>query len=70
MLAGIPSIEELATRYRCHRRTVERMRNDGVDIYDPQAVFLHIAGQHTRSVPMLERLASILDELPDDPISH
>lgn len=70
MTVTTPTIEELAARYRCHRRTVERMRNDGVDIFDPQAVFLHIASQHSRSVPMLEQLTTILDELPDNPISH
>ena len=39
------------------------MRNDGVDIFDPQAVFLHIASQHSRSLPMLERLTAILNKI-------
>jgi len=63
MTVTTPSTEELAARYRCHRRTVERMRNDGVDIFDPQAVFLHIASQHSRSLPMLERLTAILNKI-------
>lgn len=58
-----PRIPDLAIWYRCHRRTLERMRAEGVDVSDPKEVFLHLSSQRQQSLPMLERLAAILDEL-------
>lgn len=63
MESTTPTIEALAARYRCHRRTVERMRTDGVDIYDPAAVGLHLASRRSANLPALERVHALLEEL-------
>lgn len=63
MTAAPPTNQELATRYRCHLRTVQRMRTAGVDVLDPVAVAFYISQLRCPSTPMLERTIEILDEL-------
>lgn len=58
-----PDFEALAIRWRCSSRTVRRMHDLGIDVFDPVAVGLHLAQLRAPSEPMLD---AVLDELQTD----
>ena len=56
--------EQWAEHYRCSVRTVAQMKSEGIDLCDPAAVAFRLVNVHTPSLPMLERVGQLLNELP------
>ena len=59
---------ELADFYRCHPRTISRMRQTGVDVSDPQAVAVALAESKNPSPVMVDRTIEILEN--DTPLPN
>ncbi len=60
-----PTNQQLAERWQCSIRTIQRARHRGVDTRDPLAVARHFAALRNPSLATLERAVSLLgDELP------
>lgn len=57
------TIAQYAEHYRASIRTIERMKAAGVALDDPAAVAAHLVTVQSPSLPMLERVGELLDEI-------
>lgn len=65
------TISEYANHYRASIRTIERLKAAGVNLNEPAAVAAHLVSVQSPSLPMLERVGQLLDELePTTTESH
>lgn len=56
----IPDLEALADRYSVGTRTIRRWHNAGVNLSDPCAVALHLAGQKSPAPAAVAAVRKIL----------
>jgi hypothetical protein len=56
----IPDLEALADRYSVAARTIRRWHNAGVNLSDPCAVALHLAGQKSPAPAAVAAVRKIL----------
>jgi len=60
--------EDFARYYSCSVRMIAALKAEGVDLRDATAVAIRLINTQSPSLPMLERVGHILDELPQTTI--
>lgn len=53
-------LKKLSSRYHCSVKTLRRLTKRGVDVTDPAAVAIQLAGQRVVSIPMLEQVSKLI----------